>query len=97
LGGGGGGRGEEGRARGAGETRGPAHGAAQRAAAKPGLSLAGGVPASGALRTLGPRAHAPPPPPQITAKAYGAARDTNMTLDEAKWAPSDRFDRFRSL
>jgi len=34
----------------------------------------------------------PPPHPnphplidQITAKAYGAARDTNMTLDEAKW------------
>lgn len=37
---------------------------------------------------------------QITAKAYGAARDTNMTLDEAKWVAyrlyvraRDHFDR----
>lgn len=39
-------------------------------------------------------------PPQISAKAYGAARDTNMTLDEAKWVSyklyrtaKDQFDR----
>jgi hypothetical protein len=37
---------------------------------------------------------------QITAKAYGAARDTNMTLEEAKWVSyrlylraRDYFDR----
>lgn len=49
-----------------------------------------------------PQHSAPLPhhPPQITAKAYGAARDTNMTLDEAKWVSyrlylraRDYFDR----
>lgn len=32
---------------------------------------------------------------QITAKAYGAARDTNMTLDEAKWVSYRLYVRAR--
>jgi phage terminase large subunit-like protein len=32
---------------------------------------------------------------QITAKAYGAARDTNMTLDEAKWVAYRLYVRAR--